>query len=481
MIAKPQVHQTALRSAAGLHSAWRRTSALLMIAAVALCGYWAAPAPADAHPATHPLLQATPSPTPTPVRVLKTGRLNRWNAGDGCASPPKDATLVECDNPAVEWPLEARAPLNLEGYIGRVVRLEGIVLDCAGKPYIQVQNINAELQCGAPTSPKTKNLALGKPAVAFRNLPGFDSPKVTDGRLDSFWYSDIPTDRQSAWLYVDLERPTTFNQVNLRWGEQYATQYALYVWDDSYRKWVPASQVTQGVGGDEKINLVRTYARYVMIVFGRSNLENGGYSLREFEIYGVSAPNFVLGQGAYADSSSAQPGFPPADAFDGDLETGWRSTAGEPQPWIRVRTPASSKLTEFRLSWRDQLYPTCYLVAFYRGNQPYVLTEALCPTDSNQRLAWYTPAVIDAFAVRAASVPSTPNYVELLEMELYGPEQGVFGNSGAAAGEASENKPLDWLNMDAIGGDVPMTLNLTDGRTLRFKPADPGSMPPLSR
>jgi hypothetical protein len=127
------------------------------------------------------------------------------------------------------------------------------------------------------------NLARGRrvrvSSVEFRGVEGW---KATDGNLRTRWSSRF-SDPQ--WIYVDLGRNRTFNQVRLKWETAYGRRFGIYYWTG--RRWRNVYWTNYGRGGTNTINFSPRTARYVMM-WGVQRGTPWGYSLWEFEVYDTS-------------------------------------------------------------------------------------------------------------------------------------------------------------------------------------------------
>ncbi len=103
---------------------------------------------------------------------------------------------------------------------------------------------------------------------------------AVDGGIGSRWSSRYD---DNEWIYVDLGRPKTFNEVNLIWESAYGKSYKIQVSNDK-TNWRDVYATENGQGGSERIALPPTTARYVRML-GIKRVSQWGYSLYEFEVY----------------------------------------------------------------------------------------------------------------------------------------------------------------------------------------------------
>jgi hypothetical protein len=140
--------------------------------------------------------------------------------------------------------------------------------------------------------PNVGNVAIGKPAVSSTvESAAYVATNATDGDMEtrsSTEYAD------PQWYIVDLEGIFTINQVILRWEAAYGDEYDIQVWDGS--EWQTVYHEQLGDGEIDDISLMQSVdARYVKFN-GTHRGAEWGYSLWEFEIYGVRSetPNTAL-------------------------------------------------------------------------------------------------------------------------------------------------------------------------------------------
>ena len=130
------------------------------------------------------------------------------------------------------------------------------------------------------------NLALGQPAAASSQEAVSVSPqKAVDGSGSTRW-SSLYSDPQ--WIYVDLGAIYPINHVVLSWETAYGKAYKIQVSNDA-TTWTTVFTETNGNGGTDDITFVSANARYVR-VYGTQRGTVYGYSMWEFEVYGVTDP-----------------------------------------------------------------------------------------------------------------------------------------------------------------------------------------------
>lgn len=133
-----------------------------------------------------------------------------------------------------------------------------------------------------------KNIALGKP-VSVSTGEAIKGAAV-DGDQGSRWTSSNVGDNQ--WIYVDLQAIYDIDKVLLNWEGAAGKVYDIQVSYDA-ENWNTLAGTTNGLAGKNSFN-VTAKARYVRVNCTKP-LTVYGYSLFEFEVYGVpSTVNPVL-------------------------------------------------------------------------------------------------------------------------------------------------------------------------------------------
>ena len=131
-------------------------------------------------------------------------------------------------------------------------------------------------------SPAFTNIALNKTATgsSSENV-GMPASYATDGSLTTRWGS---AHADPQWIYVDLGAVSYVSYVSLIWEAAYGSLYDIQVSND-LANWTTVNTIT-GMGGTERID-VNQSARYVRM-YGKQRGTTYGYSLYEFEVYGVA-------------------------------------------------------------------------------------------------------------------------------------------------------------------------------------------------
>jgi hypothetical protein len=206
----------------------------------------------------------------------------------------------------------------------------------------------------AATTPVPALLSQGRPATAS-SVAGSAYPAAAafDGNTATRWESQA-SDPQ--WIQVDLGQNYAVTKVVLVWAAAYASAFQIQLSSDGIH-WTTPYEVAQDVGGTETpINTDPTSgfeARYVRMN-GLARGTSGGYSLSEFQVWGVPyipEPPGSLAQGKAATASSVESAhFPASAAFDGNLTTRWSSQFSDAQ-WLQVDLGQLYTVTSYKLLW----------------------------------------------------------------------------------------------------------------------------------
>jgi len=141
---------------------------------------------------------------------------------------------------------------------------------------------------GGGADPGSVNIARNGTATASRSEAGFTPDKVLDGSTanDSRWSSyQNGAENDNQWIVVDLGEVYKVNKAILRWEAAFGKDYRIEV-SVNNSSWTVVSNVTENTQVTRTHDFSPVDARYVRMFGVRRQLEHGGFSLYEFEIYG---------------------------------------------------------------------------------------------------------------------------------------------------------------------------------------------------
>lgn len=135
------------------------------------------------------------------------------------------------------------------------------------------------------------NLALGKATYASSIEQGNNQllgpSNATDGQIGTRWSSRQAYEggQNFEWIYVNLGGWYNVNEVILKWETAYAKHYNIQIWNGY--QWVIVDTNSNGKGGTETRTIPSINTCCVAIVGEEKVNSSWGYSLWEFEVYGV--------------------------------------------------------------------------------------------------------------------------------------------------------------------------------------------------
>ncbi len=127
-------------------------------------------------------------------------------------------------------------------------------------------------------------VSTGRTAYASSSVSNSDPISAVDGTTSTRWESawDSPTE----WIYVDLGKETDITGAKLYWEGAYAKDYKIQVSNDE-ENWDDVYTAENTNGGNQEVQFT-SKARYVRLYMTKKALTAYGYSLYEFEIYGLN-------------------------------------------------------------------------------------------------------------------------------------------------------------------------------------------------
>ena len=183
------------------------------------------------------------------------------------------------------------------------------------------------------------NLGTVHYAYYYNNNQYQDGDHASHGAYYSFATKQTPDPEE--WIRLDLGAIKSINHVVLTWENKNSKNYNIETSLDGTSWAPPVYSTTTGDGGTDDIPFGNTDARFVR-VRGTGRVEDWGYSLFEFQVFGAgSATNLALGSKASATSSQASD-LLPQYAIDGNTGTRWSSALRNPGYQAGVPGSASS-------------------------------------------------------------------------------------------------------------------------------------------
>ena len=187
--------------------------------------------------------------------------------------------------------LEVCGPANKQGLIdaiGKNLRWYHKITYKEPNPFEYVKMYRAAGASGGGVA--GTDLARGRPATASREEGTFTAANAFDGSSTTRW-SSFQTNAQndSQWIRVELDDVYKVNKVILNWETAFGTRYLIEV-SLNGNDWNRAIEITGNTSaGRKEHTFTPVDAKYVRMFGITRNLEYGGFSLFDFEVYGEEA------------------------------------------------------------------------------------------------------------------------------------------------------------------------------------------------
>jgi glucose/arabinose dehydrogenase/cell division septation protein DedD len=148
----------------------------------------------------------------------------------------------------------------------------------------RVPSVNTTYRANFTSSYNTNiNIALNKPATASTSLGGNVANSATDGNAASRWESQFA---DPQWIYVDLGARFSITRVRLVWEDARGKDFQIFISDDPNNWGTPVKVVNNNSSLINNLTDATGTGRYVRM-YGTARVTGYGYSLYEFEVYGV--------------------------------------------------------------------------------------------------------------------------------------------------------------------------------------------------
>lgn len=275
----------------------------------------------------------------------------------------------------------------------------------------------------SPTVSAQTLLSQGKPvAASTQEGAALAASMAVDGNSGTRWGS-VFADPQ--WITVDLGAVATINRVLLNWEAAYGKAYQIQVSDNGTR-WTNIYSTANSDGGIDDIALSGT-GRYVRM-YGTARANGYGYSLWEFQVYGVFGSSAsLLSRNAPVTASSQEGGFTAASAVDGNTGTRWGTDFSDAQ-WIYVDLDSSANISKVVLNW-EAAYGKSYQIQVSDNATNW--STIYSTTNSDGGIDDITLSGTGRY-VRMNGVARATGYgYSLWEFDVYGSRSGGTGSSSA--------------------------------------------------
>ena len=187
--------------------------------------------------------------------------------------------------------------LSLDDYYAHGGNESGIVKEEKGKQTSDDPKAEEDIQKeqGHEQDHETdnNNILEGKLASASSENGGNVAGNAIDSNLNTRWESQHGKE-DSEWLQVDLGDTYVVNGFQIVWEEAAAKEYLIQVSLDG-KDWTEVYKVTNGANGETKKGTFNSVeAKYVRIFGITKTLEQYGFSIYNFELYGTKKASLKL-------------------------------------------------------------------------------------------------------------------------------------------------------------------------------------------
>jgi hypothetical protein len=267
-------------------------------------------------------------------------------------------------------------------------------------------------------------LSQGQPVAASSVTGNNVGSLAFDGNNGTRWesaYSD------PQWIYVDLNAVDTIHSIMLHWEGAAGKNYQLQVSNDLVN-WTPIVTVTNNtIAGVLNYTGLNATGRYVRM-YGTSRLTQYGYSLWEFQVYGVPGVPIDTNVALNKPSSSTTytGGNVAGYAFDGLGNTRWESAYSDPQS-IQVDLGAIYNIDTILLDWENAAGQN-YTLQVSNDNVTWTTVQTVTGNTASGSLAYPGLATSGRYVKMAGTTRDSVYGYSLWEFQVLG-----YSASGAAA------------------------------------------------
>jgi uncharacterized protein CbrC (UPF0167 family) len=283
---------------------------------------------------------------------------------------------------------------------------------------------------GSPYVDRSTNIALNKQiATSSDENTSLAGSYAVDGLANSRWSSTF-TDNQ--WISVDLGAVHQVTGVRLNWQNSYGREYHIQTSNDGVN-WSTAFTERDGNGGVDSISL-NTAARYVRML-GLKRHTRYGFSLWEFEVYGMQNVTNVARAKKVTTSSNESNSLTGANATDGSTTSRWSSSFADNQ-WLTVDLGSNHQISSVKLNWQNSYAVEYQLQTSANGSDWKTVAHV---RDSDGGIDEITLNAAGRY-VRMLGIKRSTRYgFSLWEMEVYGYASGGNGSSSSSSSSANSS------------------------------------------
>ena len=282
-----------------------------------------------------------------------------------------------------------------------------------------------------PYAGQSITLSEGEDAryVASSYTEGHSPKYVVDENTSTYWESQGNKDE---WVSVFTGTDQYIKDMNILWGDQYATEYDVYISQDG-EDYQLISSVKDGKGKEETINIGKI-CHYVKIVM--KSAKDKHYQIKELtfnegKLLSLNQPVTV------SSVSTNAPTFVGSLAVDGDTSTRWASKRDSNDEWISIDLGKESNMNAVVINWEAACSDN-YQIEVSSDNKNWKTVKSSLKTDQTLTDEINFDEAVTGRYIKVHSLKSRivsgKNYgINIFEIKVYGTASNIALNKPAKA------------------------------------------------
>ena len=265
--------------------------------------------------------------------------------------------------------------------------------------------------------------------VASSYTEGHSPKYVVDENTSTYWESQGNKDE---WVSVFTGTDQYIKDMNILWGDQYATEYDVYISQDG-EDYQLISSVKDGKGKEETINIGKI-CHYVKIVM--KSAKDKRYQIKELtfnegKLLSLNQPVTV------SSVSTNAPTFVGSLAVDGDTSTRWASKRDSNDEWISIDLGKESNMNAVVINWEAACSDN-YQIEVSSDNKNWKTVKSSLKTDQTLTDEINFDEAVTGRYIKVHSLKSRivsgKNYgINIFEIKVYGTASNIALNKPAKA------------------------------------------------
>ncbi|WP_270854914.1 galactose-binding domain-containing protein [Longibaculum muris] len=265
--------------------------------------------------------------------------------------------------------------------------------------------------------------------VASSYTEGHSPKYVVDENTSTYWENQGNKDE---WVSVFTGTDQYIKDMNILWGDQYATEYDVYISQDG-EDYQLISSVKDGKGKEETINIGKI-CHYVKIVM--KSAKDKRYQIKELtfnegKLLSLNQPVTV------SSVSTNAPTFVGSLAVDGDTSTRWASKRDSNDEWISIDLGKESNMNAVVINWEAACSDN-YQIEVSSDNKNWKTVKSSLKTDQTLTDEINFDEAVTGRYIKVHSLKSRivsgKNYgINIFEIKVYGTASNIALNKPAKA------------------------------------------------